>query len=215
MKMNPKRCIEDVDWMNEWMKSYIGHVSSRRLFRALNIESNLARPVIIQIPTQSPGRYTAELQLRRIKLFFSPKKFALCAKYSHIVDFLGSRQMETEPTSIEVLLRPTLGQSDEPSDLRGSLSPTTQHRCTHVPVYTAPGNPRRSPIQLWTGPGVAYLHWSSRHRWANAVFRIIMDCGQHCHHCDLWKVKKLFLAYFYSCHSFYMSSCFVYSNGHF
>ena len=55
--------------MNEWMKSYIAHVSSRRLFRALNIESNLARPVIIQIPTQSPGRYTAELPLRRIKLF--------------------------------------------------------------------------------------------------------------------------------------------------
>ena len=51
------------------MKSHIAHVSSRRLFRALNIESNLARPVIIQIPTQSPGRYTAELPLRRIKLF--------------------------------------------------------------------------------------------------------------------------------------------------
>ena len=32
--------------MNEWMKSYIAHVSSRRLFRALNIESNLAGPVI-------------------------------------------------------------------------------------------------------------------------------------------------------------------------
>ena len=38
----------------------------------------------------------------------------------HIVDFLGSRGMETAPTSIEVLLRPTLAQSDEPSDLRGS-----------------------------------------------------------------------------------------------
>ena len=61
---NPK-----YEWMNEWMKSYIAHVSSRRLFRALYIESNLARPVIIQIPTQSPGRYTAELPLRRIKLF--------------------------------------------------------------------------------------------------------------------------------------------------
>ena len=52
------------------MKSYIAHVSSRRLFRALNIESNLARPVIIQIPTQSPGRYTAELPLRRIIFSF-------------------------------------------------------------------------------------------------------------------------------------------------
>ena len=33
-----------------------------------------------------PGRYTAELPMRRIKLFFIPSKFALCAKYSHIVD---------------------------------------------------------------------------------------------------------------------------------
>ena len=57
-----------------------------------------------------------------------------------IVDFLGSRRMETAPTSIEVLLRPTQSQSDEPSDLRGSLSPTI--------VYTAPGCPRRSPIHL-------------------------------------------------------------------
>ena len=57
-----------------------------------------------------------------------------------IVDFLGSRRMETAPTSIEVLLCPTLGQSDKPSDLRGSLSPTTQHRCTHALVYTTPGN---------------------------------------------------------------------------
>ena len=65
----------------------------------------------------------------------------------YIVDFLGSRRMETAPTSIEVLLRPTLGQS-EPSDLRGSLSPTTRHCCTHVLVYTSPSGPRRSPIQL-------------------------------------------------------------------
>ena len=54
--------------------------------------------------------------------------------------FLGSRRMGTAPTSIEVILRPTQSQSDEPSDLRGSLSPTT--------VYTAPGSPRRSPIHL-------------------------------------------------------------------
>ena len=60
--------------------------------------------------------------------------------------FLGFCRMETAPTSIEVLLRSTLGQSDEPSDLRDSLSPTI--------VYTAPGRTRRSPIQLWTGPGV-------------------------------------------------------------
>ena len=31
-------------------------------------------------------------------------------------------------------LRQALGQSDEPFDLRGSLSPTTQHRHTHVLV---------------------------------------------------------------------------------
>ena len=61
--------------------------------------------------------------------------------------FLGSRRMETAPTSIEVLLRPTQSQSDEPSDLRGSLSPTI--------VYTAPGSPRRSPIHLLTGRDVA------------------------------------------------------------
>ena len=68
----------------------------------------------------------------------------------HIVDFFfgggGSRRMETAPTFIDVLLRPTQSQSDEPSDLRGSLSPTTRHRS--VLVYTAPGSPRRSPIQL-------------------------------------------------------------------
>ena len=73
----------------------------------------------------------------------------------HIGDFPGSRRMETAPTSIEVLLRPTQSQSDEPSDLLGSLSPTTRHRCTHALVYTASGCPRRSPIQLWTGLGVA------------------------------------------------------------
>ena len=137
----------------EWMKSYIAYVSSRRLFRVLNIESNLARPVIIQIPTQSPGRYTAELPLRRIKLFFIPSKFP--SKYSHFVDFLGSCRMETAPTSIEFFLHTTLCQSDEPSFLRGTLSPTTRHRCTHVLVYTSPGKTRRSPLQLWTGPGVA------------------------------------------------------------
>ena len=63
-----------------------------------------------------------------------------------------------QPRNIEspsIFLGPTLGQSDKPSDLRGSLSPTTQHRCTHVLVYTTPGSPRRSPIHLWTGPGVA------------------------------------------------------------
>ena len=50
------------------------------------------------------------------------------------MDFLGSRWMETAPTSIEVLLRPTLGQSDEPSDLRGSLSPTSVYSTWHQAV---------------------------------------------------------------------------------
>ena len=31
--------------------------------------------------------------------------------------FWGSRRMETAPSSIEALLRPTLAQSNEPSDL--------------------------------------------------------------------------------------------------
>ena len=39
--------------------------------------------------------------------------------------FGGIRRMETAPTSIEVFLRPTQSQSDEPSELRGSLSPTS------------------------------------------------------------------------------------------
>ena len=43
--------------------------------------------------------------------------------------------METALMSIEVLLRPAQSQSDEPSDLRVSLSPTTRHRCTMSSVY--------------------------------------------------------------------------------
>ena len=65
--------------------------------------SNLARPVIIH--DINHGLYMCQVL--------------------HIVDFLGSCRMETAPTSIEVLLRPTQSQSDEPSDLRGSLSPTS------------------------------------------------------------------------------------------
>ena len=80
---------------------------------------------------------------------------SLMCQVLHIVDFLGSRRMETAPTSILVLFRPTKSQSDEPSDLRGSLSPTTRHRCTHVLVYLAPGSLRRSPIQFLTGRNVA------------------------------------------------------------
>ena len=63
----------------------------------------------------------------------------MCQALTHCGLFFGggSRRMETGPTSIEVLLRPTLGQSEEPSDLRGSLSPTTRHCCTQCPsVYS-------------------------------------------------------------------------------
>ena len=56
----------------------------------------------------------------------------------HIVDFLGSRRMKTAPTTIEVLLRPTQSQSDEPSDLRGSLSPTSVYSTWQSQAVTNP-----------------------------------------------------------------------------
>ena len=66
--------------------------------RALNIESNLAaRPISIQREIQLSCHFEAH------QAIFIPSKFALCTKYSHIVDFLGSRRMETAPTSISVL----------------------------------------------------------------------------------------------------------------
>ena len=78
---------------------------------------------------------------------------ALCARQVlHIVDFLGSRRMETAPTSIEVLFRPTQSQSDEPSDLRGSLNPTL--------VYTAPGSPAGHPSNY--EPGATLLNFSDQ-----------------------------------------------------
>ena len=135
-----------IEWMNEWMKSYIAHVSSRRLFRALNIHSNLARPVIIQIPTQSPGRYTAELPLRRIKLFsfqanspYVPSTHTLwifwglvdgnCA-YVHWGYFTSNSRSVRRAIWFTWFSEP--------------------HECIqHLPVT------RRSPIQLWTGRDVA------------------------------------------------------------
>ena len=56
----------------------------------------------------------------------------------HLVDFLGSCRMETAPKSIEVLLRPALGQSDELSDLRGSLSPTCVYSTLQSQAVTHP-----------------------------------------------------------------------------
>ena len=55
-------------------------------------------------------------------------------------------------TSIEVLLRPTLGQSDEPSDLRGSLSPTS--------VYSTWQSPGGHPSNY--EPGATLLNFSDR-----------------------------------------------------
>ena len=60
--------------------------------------------------------------------------------------------METAPTSIEVLLRPTLGQSDEPSDLRGSLSPTSVYS-----TWRSPGG-HLSNYE----PGATFLNFSDR-----------------------------------------------------
>ena len=37
----------------KWMKSYIAHASSWKLFRSLSIEGDLARPVMIQISNNS------------------------------------------------------------------------------------------------------------------------------------------------------------------
>ena len=58
------------------------------------------------------------------------------------MDFFGSRRMETAPTSIEVILRPTQSQSDEPSDLRGSLSPTSVYSTWQSQAVTHPINNR-------------------------------------------------------------------------
>ena len=58
--------------------------------------------------------------------------------YSILWIFLGSCQMETAPTSIEVLLGPTQSQSDEPSDLRGSLSPTSVYSTWQSQAVTHP-----------------------------------------------------------------------------
>ena len=53
----------------------------------------------------------------------------------------------------EVLLRPTLGQSDEPSDLRGSLSPTSVYSCTWQSPGGHPSNYE---------PGATLLNFSDR-----------------------------------------------------
>ena len=72
----------------------------------------------------------------------------------HIVHFLRYPRMETEPTSIEVLLRPTQSQSDKPSDLRGSLSPTSVYQVQHLAVPG--GHPSNYE------PGATLLNFSDR-----------------------------------------------------
>ena len=89
---------------------------------------------------------------------------ALCAcQVLHIVDFLGSRRMETAPTSIEVLLRPTQSQSDEPSDLRGSLSPTS--------VYSTWQSPGGHPSSYKPG-GTSVIEPTPMRQHRIPVFRI-------------------------------------------
>ena len=74
--------------------------------------------------------------------------------------FSGVSRMETAPTSIEVLLRPTQSQSDEPSDLRGSLSPTTRHRCTMSQCIRHLAVPGGYPANY--EPGATLLNFSDR-----------------------------------------------------
>ena len=77
--------------------------------------------------------------------------------------------METAPTSIEVILRPTLGQSDEPSDLRGSLSP----RIVYSTWQSSGGHPSNYE------PGTTLLNFSDRanhgERTPYSVCRILAD----------------------------------------
>ena len=81
--------------------------------------------------------------------------------------------METAPTSIEVLLRPTLGQSDEPSDLRGSLSPTS--------VYSTWQSPGGHPSNY--EPGATSPNFSDRanhyERTPYSVYQAIAEIPGH------------------------------------
>ena len=93
---------------------------------------------MIQIPTQSPGGYTAELPLRRIKLFSFPANLPYVPSTRTLWIFRGLAGLKLHLRPIEVRLRPTLGQSDEPSDLRGSLSPTSVYSTWQSQAVTHP-----------------------------------------------------------------------------
>ena len=71
-------------------------------------------------PVSTRHTYTAVQNQRAVTAYFVSACICMLVISHHIVDFLWSRRKETAPTSIEVLLRPTLVKSDEPSDLRGS-----------------------------------------------------------------------------------------------
>ena len=79
--------------------------------------------------------------------------------------------METAPTSVEVFLRPTLGQSDEPSDLRGSLSPTTRHRCTMVADSSHLVSAFPRTIVFWARMRVCENNQREREKYADARIR--------------------------------------------
>ena len=91
----------------------------------------------LDIPLSGPQRGPAGTLPTRICICILRGSTHYCAiaprvLSHHIVDFLGSRRMETAATSIEVILRPTLVQSDEPSDLRVFSEPhdtTSLHAC--------------------------------------------------------------------------------------
>ena len=89
------------------------------ILRLISIDSNAHRVpykglLVYKFHLSLLGDMQLSCHFEAHQAIFIPSKFALCAKYSHIVDFLGSHQMETAPTSTEVLLRPTLDHSDEP-----------------------------------------------------------------------------------------------------
>ena len=121
--------------------------------------------------------------------------------YSMLWIFLGSRRMETAPTSIEVLLRPTQSQSDEPSDLRGSLSPTSVYstwqsqavthpvmnrarRCLTSVIEHKPLSERRIPYSLCRRKAPSY--------YLNFSDKIASLCWEWvcCHHCLVQVVYK-------------------------
>ena len=102
--------------------------------------------------------------------------------------------METAPTSIEVLLRPTLGQSDEPSDLRGSLSPTS--------VYSTWQSPGGHPSNY--EPGATSPNFSDRANHDERTPYSVLKYGRYLN--QFWNTFDLHtLAH--SSHSLYMLGC--------